>query len=197
MNDFEITVKVNLSLNELFEYLKNNNFIFHQSFRCIDIFLIKKEYLNKKISYQDLNKCLIIRELIFKNKTLKYLVIKNKEYDENGNIINSSQENIDIDDLQQTKDEYLSKGYVELIKMDDYCYTYSKDQHEFIIEYIEHLGIFIEFENKNYDSNLINGKNIEELIKLFDTFNIDYDKSNYFIKKAWLLIQKEKSEYIK
>ena len=71
MNNFEITVKVNYSLNELLLFLKKNKFIFHQSFRCIDLFYIKKENLNSHLSYKDLNKCLILRELIFNDKSLK------------------------------------------------------------------------------------------------------------------------------
>ena len=81
MSDFEITVRVNMKLEDLFTYLNENNFIFHQSFRCIDIFMIKKEQLVNKITLNDLNNCIILRKLIFKDKTLKYMVIKNKEYE--------------------------------------------------------------------------------------------------------------------
>lgn len=197
MENLEITVKVDLNLNDLLSFLKKNNFVFHQSFRCIDSFLIKEEDLEKKLTYHDLNKCLIFRELLFRDKTLKYIVIKNKKYDDNGNIVESNQENIPIDNLLEKKKEYLKSGYKELIKMDDYCYTFSKDRHEFIVEHIVALGTFIEFENRNFYSEVSNGKTIDDLIKLFDSFKIKYDNSNYFCKKAWLLIQKEKSEYIK
>ena len=91
MSDFEITVKINMELNELLTYLQNNRFVFHQSFRCIDIFLIKKEELDSIKSYKDLNKCIILRELLFKDKILKYLVIKNKTFDQKGNVIDSYQ----------------------------------------------------------------------------------------------------------
>lgn len=197
MSDFEITVKVNYKINDLIHYLNKNHFKFHQSFRCIDIFLIKEEDLKNKLDYSDLNKCIILRELIFKDRKLKYKVIKNKIYDNDGNIIDSSQENIDIKSVVDTKKEYLSNGYVELIRMDDYCYTFSKNNHEFIVEHIHELGTFIEFENINYDSNLRNGESIEELIELFNSFNIDYDHSSYFCKKAWLLINKLRKEYVK
>ncbi len=197
MSDFEITVKVDLSLNELLEYLNRNQFFFHQSFRCIDFYLIKKEALEDKLTYQDLNKCIIFRKLIFKDKVLRYIVKKEKQYDDKGNIIESKQENITTENLLKVKEDYLNNGYVELIRMDDYCYTYSKNRHEFIVEHINEIGTFIEFENKNYYSNEINGVSIEELISLFDTFKISYDRNNYFFKKAWLLIQKLHPEYVK
>ena len=41
MENLEITVKVETALNELLNYLTSNNFRFHQSFRCIDIFMLK------------------------------------------------------------------------------------------------------------------------------------------------------------
>ena len=78
------------------------------------------------------------------------------------------------------------------MRMDDYCYTFSKSNHEFIVEYVAPIGTFIEFEDRNFYSNLRNGESIEELITLFNTFKIKYDKSDYFVKKAWLLLNKEK-----
>ena len=92
---------------------------------------------------------------------------------------------------------YLKNGYIELVKMDDYCYTFSKNMHEFIVEHINGLGTFIEFEDRNFDSSISSGESIEELITLFDSFNIEYYKDSYFCKKAWLLIKQERPEYIK
>ena len=60
MSDFEITVKVNYKINDLIHFLNKNHFKFHQSFRCIDIFLIKEEDLKNKLDYSDLNKCIIL-----------------------------------------------------------------------------------------------------------------------------------------
>ena len=81
MENLEITVKVETSLNELLNYLTSNNFRFHQSFRCIDIFMIKKEDLNNINSYEDMNKCLILRELLLKEKIIRKVLQKDKIYD--------------------------------------------------------------------------------------------------------------------
>ena len=192
MENLEITVKIESSLNELLNYLTTNNFRFHQSFRCIDIFMIKKEEKDNINSYEDLNKCLILRELILKDKVLKQIVNKEKTFDFKGRIIKSNQETIEILNVPSKKTELEKEGYVELMRMDDYCYTFSKNNHEFIIEYVAPIGTFIEFEDRNFYSNLKNGESIEELISLFDTFKIKYDRNDYFIKKAWLLLNKEK-----
>ena len=192
MENLEITVKVETSLNELLNYLTSNNFRFHQSFRCIDIFMVKKEDLNNLNSYEDLNKCLILRELLLKEKVLRQLVKKEKIFDRKGRIIKSKQDTIDIHNVPLKKSELEKEGYVELMRMDDYCYTFSKNNHEFIIEYVAPIGTFIEFEDRNFYSNLKNGETIEELISLFDTFKIKYDRNDYFVKKAWLLLNKEK-----
>ena len=192
MENLEITVKVETSLNGLLNYLTSNNFRFHQSFRCIDIFMVKKEDLNNLNSYEDLNKCLILRELLLKDKVLRQLVKKEKIFDREGRIIKSKQDTIDIHNVPSKKSELEKEEYVELMRMDDYCYTFSKNNHEFIIEYVAPIGTFIEFEDRNFYSNLKNGETIEELISLFDTFKIKYDRNDYFVKKAWLLLNKEK-----
>ena len=54
-----------------------------------------------------------------------------------------------------------------------------KWNHEFIVEYVAPIGTFIEFEDRNFYSHLRNGESIEELITLFDTFKIKYDKSDF------------------
>ena len=78
MENLEITVKVDYSLNELLDHLTTNKFRFHQSFRCIDIFMVKKEDLNNINSYEDMNKCLILRELLLKEKVLRKILKKEK-----------------------------------------------------------------------------------------------------------------------
>ena len=178
MENLEITVKVETSLNELLNYLTSNNFRFHQSFRCIDIFMIKKEEVNNFNSYEDFNKCLILRELILKDKVLRQLIKKEKTFDREGRIIKSNQDIIDINNVPSRKIELEKEGYIELMRMDDYCYTFSKNNHEFIVEYVAPIGTFIEFEDRNFYSNLRNGESIEKLITLFDTFKIKYDKSD-------------------
>lgn len=191
MENLEITVKVKYSLNELLNYLTSNNFRFHQSFRCIDIFMIKKGEVVE--SYKDLNKCIILRELLLKDKVLRQIVKKEKIYDSEGRILQFKQETNNIHNVPFKKAELERDGFVELMRMDDYCYTFSKNNHEFIVEYVAPIGTFIEFEDRNFYSNLKNGESIEELISLFNTFKINYDKDDYFVKKAWLLLKKERN----
>ena len=192
MENLEITVKVDYTLNELLDYLTTNKFRFHQSFRCIDIFMIKKEDKDNLNSYKDMNKCLIIRELLLKEKVIRQVLKKEKQFDIEGRIVKNVQTEIMINNIPSKRKELEQQGYVELMRMDDYCYTFSKNNHEFIIEYVAPIGTFIEFEDRNFYSNLRNGESIEELIELFDTFRIKYDKSDYFIKKSWLLYNKLK-----
>ena len=193
MENIEITVKVDYSLNELLDFLTTNKFRFHQSFRCIDIFMVKKEDLNNINSYEDMNKCLILRELLLKEKVLRKILKKEKEFDREGRIIRNIQREIEVNNIPNERKRLEQEGYVELMRMDDYCYTFSKKNHEFIIEYVAPIGTFIEFEDRNFYSHLRNGESIEELIELFDTFNIKYDNSDYFIKKSWLLYNKLKA----
>ena len=193
MENIEITVKVDYTLNELLDYLTTNKFRFHQSFRCIDIFMVKKEDLNNINSYEDMNKCLILRELLLKEKIIRQVLKKEKIFDREGRIIKNVQKEIDVNNIPNERKRLEQEGYVELMRMDDYCYTFSKKNHEFIIEYVAPIGTFIEFEDRNFYSHLRNGESIEELINLFDTFNIKYDKSDYFIKKSWLLYNKLKA----
>ena len=128
-----------------------------------------------------------------KEKVLRKVLKKEKVFDREGRIIRNIQREIEVNNIPNERKRLEQEGYVELMRMDDYCYTFSKKNHEFIIEYVAPIGTFIEFEDRNFYSHLRNGESIEELIELFDTFNIKYDKSDYFIKKSWLLYNKLKA----
>lgn len=73
----------------------------------------------------------------------------------------------------------------ELIRIDDHIVVYEKDGLELAIEYVNDKYLFIEVEaNLKYDT-------VDKLKDALEKVGIEYDKSNYFQKKA-LLIFKDK-----
>ena len=73
----------------------------------------------------------------------------------------------------------------ELIRIDDHIVVYEKDGLELAIEYVNDKYLFIEVEaNQKYDT-------IDKMKNALEEVGIEYDKSNYFQKKA-LLIFKDK-----
>lgn len=76
-------------------------------------------------------------------------------------------------------------GCEELIRIDDHIVVYEKDGLELAIEYVNDKYLFIEVEaNLKYDT-------VDKLKDALEKVGIEYDKSNYFQKKA-LLIFKDK-----
>ena len=73
-----------------------------------------------------------------------------------------------------------------------YRHVLLKAKNEVCDRLLQDLPKVVELENLNYDSDVVNGNSVEELIALLDSFNLNYDKSDYFCKKAWLLIEKER-----
>lgn len=171
----EITVKINCSKEELLKYLKNNNFINKENYVMEDIYYVKKDYdLNKDI-LDILNNCILIRNI--GNKRL-YYVYKYKEYDENKNILKDGKSKVEIKDISSAKIFLENIGYKKFIKIKDEITVYRKDDIELAVEYVNDKHLYIEIEEtKKYNT-------IDKLIAKLDEYNIDYDKSNYFVKKA-------------
>ena len=171
----EITVSVNWSKEELIKYLLDNNYKKIDEYVVDDIYYVKKDINLSTNVLNILKECILIR--IIDNKKI-YYVYKYKEYDDNENIIKQGKSKVEIKDLKEAKTFLESIGYKELIKIYDLIEIYEKDGLELAIEYVNDKHLYIEVEeNEKYDT-------IEKLIRALENTKINYDKSNYFVKKA-------------
>ena len=66
----------------------------------------------------------------------------------------------------------------------------SNGKNEIYIQDVENLGVYLEMEQKNIHTDNNNGKNIDEMINNLNSYNIDIDQNNYFVKKAYDMLEK-------
>ena len=91
MRNLEITVKVNISKEDLNNYLLNNGFKVVDKYDCYDRYMINKDLDISNMNDLDVIKnCVLVRDL---PNIKKCLTFKKKEYDNKGNII--KQEKVD------------------------------------------------------------------------------------------------------
>ena len=129
-----------------------------------------------------LKKCILIRS--FDNKK-HLLVYKYKEYDENENIINQGKSQVQVVNREDAKTFLKTIGYKELISIVDNIEVYEKNGLEICIEEVNEKYLFIEIEeNDKYNT-------IEKMIEALNNTKIDYDKSNYFVKKAKIIFEEK------
>ena len=176
----EITVKINSSKEELIKYLIDNNYKKIDEYTVSDIYYVKNETdLNDKF-INIIKDTILIRKI---NEDNLNLVYKYKEFDDNENIIKQGKVKLGINDIESAKDFLEIIGYKKLINVFDEIIVFEKDGLEINIEYVNDKYLFVEIEeSEKYNT-------VDKLIEALNNTNIDYDKSNYFVKKAKIIFE--------
>ena len=183
----EITVEVNMQLEELISLIESRGFVLKEVYDMNDIYLINK--MNKEEDYLSmLNKCILIRHIIKEEKETKLLTYKYKEYNENGDITKQGKVNVKIDDIDNSRLLFEKLGFEELIKINDHMMIYATDKDEFAIQIVNNKHIYIEVERQcNYADRFYNS--IDEMKKVIIDNNIQIKGNDFFVKKAEIELQ--------
>lgn len=191
MKQIEITVRLNENMQSAIRKLEMQGFKKIREGEIDDLYMISKLNELKKDNIQNiLKKSVLLRNLKFENKEIKKITYKNKEIDENENVISEEKTNLDCNDLEKAKDLFEHLEFEELIKVRYKIIVYSKDEVEYAFQDVENLGTLIEYEN----TEDFTGKSLDEIN---DTKNNMYNEikntgvnltDEMDVKKAYELI---------
>ena len=181
----EITVKVNTTYDKLHNILLKNNFILKEEYTVKDTYMINKEIdITKLNDLEVLKQCILVRDVVDIEKSLVY---KNKEYDSEGNIIKQSKIKCPILDIEKGIKFMEEINYIKLFNIIDKCIVYVNNDNELVVELVNDKYVLIELEsnpeyiNKKYTCYL-------DMINELNSYNLPIDKTNYFVKKAVLVL---------
>lgn len=181
----EITVKVNTTYDKLHDILLKNNFIIKEEYTVKDTYMINKEIdITKLNDLEVLKQCILVRDVVDIEKSLVY---KNKEYDSEGNIIKQSKIKCPILDIEKGIKFMEEINYIKLFNIIDKCIVYVNNDNELVVELVNDKYVLIELEsnpeyiNKKYTCYL-------DMINELNSYNLPIDKTNYFVKKAVLVL---------
>lgn len=183
--EIEITVRVNVSYEKIKEELKQNNFIKKEEYIVNDSYLINSLInITDMKSLDILKKCVLVRDIV---GILKQLLYKYKKYDSNGDIIEQGKVKCPVTDINKAMEFMNAIGYEKLFDIHDKCIVFANDKTELVVQLVNDKYIFIEMES---EPQYINRKyeNVEELKDDICSYNLSIDKSNFFVKKAELIL---------
>lgn len=193
MRETEITCEV------LKEYDVVHSILISKGFKIEEIFYLDDSYFsifdNKKIKeYNEkdiLKNCVLVRNIYGEDYDIKQLVYKNKNYDENNNIISEDKIKVAVDNIQTTKEVLLLSGHICVASYKQKNVVYKKDDIELIFQDVEGVGCFFEFEQlkRHQEMNSIEIK--KDLINIIKSFGLPIG-DNFDIKKAQIAIRKYK-----
>lgn len=175
--DNEITVEVNISYEELDKLLKENNFKIIDEYTVNDTYMLDNRIDTSNLSNREIiAKCILVRDI---SPYHKYLTYKYKEYNQNGDIVNQMKINCEVNDINKAIEFMEAINYKKLFNLKDDLVIYSNDLIELAVQLVDN-HVYIEVEAKFKDKVYT----IDEMKNILDSYNLPYDKSNYFVKKA-------------
>ena len=182
-NSNEITVKINTQLPSLVEILLSQGFHLTEKFTLSDVYYIKNDTDLKSDILDIIKDCILIRRHIDDELTKNFLTLKKKLFNKKGEILSQQKVDLEILSLDDAKAFLAMLGYKELLSIDAQIQTYEKGDLGICIQYVNNKYLLVEVEEKGSLDT------VEKLIAALDEINIDYDKSNYFVKKAQLIFE--------
>ena len=192
MEENEITVKANCSLEKLQNFLLNNGFKELENYYFTDIFLIPAAINIYEENTRDiLKKAILLREAngITTNRNSKKMVFKKKEINEIGEIVSQTAIKCSIDSIEEAKKIFYAVGFKELMKINELHISFIKDNFKIIVKKnIDNNYVLIEAEtNMHY-------KTIKELQNKIKEIKDYIDLNDFFVKKAEIELQRIKDE---
>lgn len=179
MKELEITVKVNSSYDKLHSDLEKIGFKKTKQTIMYDTYMIDNDINISNMKELDiLSKCIIVRSIDDYNA----FIYKIKEYDEYENIISQKKIECKIESIDDGINFMKMINYKELLNIKSELIFYSNNELNILVQIVNDDFILIEMEDENFD-------NVDDMINAFSKLDIDYDKSNYFVKKAQIILK--------
>lgn len=184
--EIEITVLVNTNYEQLEKVLKEKNFEKKEEYELYDNYMIEENIDILNMNNLDiLKKCVLVRNIVDIKKELLY---KYKKYDSNGDIIEQGKVRCPITDINKAIEFMKAIKYKELFNIYDKCIVYANDKTELVVQLVNNKYIFIEMESKcQYIDKEY--KSINELKEDLCSYNLPIDNSNFFVKKAEIILK--------
>ena len=180
----EITVLVTTDYETLKKELEQYNFITKEKYIVNDIYLINKTIDISNMDNLDiLKKCILVREVVDIEKELLY---KYKKYDNNGDILEQGKVKCPITDIPKAIEFMKAINYKKLFNIHDKCIVFVNDKTELVVQLVNDKYIFIEMESKGNNRKY---NTIDEMKDDLCSYNLSIDKSNFFAKKAEILLK--------
>lgn len=170
--------------------METNNFEINEEFYLHDKYFIPKALkLQNLIIREILSKAILLRnfdEEIPNRKQYK-LTFKTKQIDKDGMILKQDKVECEIASIEDVEKFLKSIGYHEIINIKENDVVYEKEGLKIAIIEIENGDKLIEVETVDGNKEL---DTIEKIIQKLEYLNIPVDKSNYFVKKAEIELEK-------
>ena len=125
MKQIEITVRLNEKIEEAISKLKKNGFKKIRESDIDDTYLSNLNIKMKKENIQEfLKHSVLLRKLKLNGKEIKKITYKNKELDNNGDVISEQKVNLNCDELIKDENLFNFLGFYNIIEVKYHVIVY-------------------------------------------------------------------------
>ena len=189
MRKTEVTVQVFDSFQDILNILTKQGFVIIDSFQINDWYFSKFEDVFN-ISYKELIKnSFLVREIIYKDKKEIEICYKDKIMDIYENVISEEKIKTFIKDLNILK-IFLQSGLNNYAILKNNSYVFKKQKITFVLQVVDNLGVFIEYEEDESMKNLNEKQKINLLKNTLQSLNLKLG-NDYSCKKVFMLLNKK------
>lgn len=191
MRETEITVELVDGAQNFIELMQKHGFELTETCRLTDYYYSKYS-LNEllEFSYEDLIRNSFLVRHASGNHEQYQLVYKDKTLDKDGNVISEEKVKCDVTSLESVLKIF------DLTKLTCWCYMpqslsfYKKGEVEFILQEVDGLGVFLEFEETASMQHLTEQQKIDKMLEYLKELGLNFGK-DYSCKKVYLKFLKD------
>lgn len=188
MKETEITVQVFDSFENIDKILTN------QGFKMVENFILNDWYVSHlqnvdDVDYQQLlNNSILVRQ-VAGDRSYNQLIYKKKDLDSFGNVISEEKTEVKLSDLDNTLKIFNLAGFNNYIFVKNNSYVYQKDDVVFVVQVVDDLGIFIEYEEDESMKNMTEMKKVKRLTQVIQKLGLKLG-DDFSCKKVYMLLKK-------
>ena len=191
----EITVRINCTLNEMYNILESKGFLLIDKYDLEDIYYVPEDLnIKKRAIGEILNKYILIRKVVqfipndfIKSYNVFKLTLKRKNIASDGTIISQDKSECEIKNVKEGKEFIKALGYKELMTINEKAIVYEKNNLKLVIKNVENDDNLIEIETVENNPEL---DTINKLKEKINELQIPINTDDYFVKKAEIKLKK-------
>ena len=189
----EITVELLENLEIAKNKLNNLGFIIKERVLMTDHYFSKlplDEILN--LDYANLIKnSFLVRSVKTDNEEINQIIFKKKILDNSNNVIAEDKIKTNISNLNSTVKLFSEAGLTNYTTLTQNMTVYSNGEMEFVIQEIDNLGVFIEYEEDDTMKGLTEQEKINTMLNNLKSLRLEIG-NDYSCKKVYLKLHNNK-----
>ena len=177
MRETEITIQIFEDLESIFKKVRDSGFEEDSHYYVNDWYFSGLD-TSHQIEYNKLLKnSFLLRQIVEENEITNYLVYKDKEIDENGNVLSEDKIKVTLSSIDDALKVFKKSNTNCWCELHQSIYVVKKGKIKFTIQQIQDLGNFIEYEEDESMKDMSTKEKREFMLSQIQKLNLDMSSS--------------------